>query len=116
MFAEREFQKVLGKAKDIVWQEQGNSHTIYLYYVGSYWVAFEKSAYLLHCLTERYNLSVINAEGVPFPLIMMYIADSELAVLSGNMDVEEDRDGYKALSTGLSSSGYNRWYRTVMDG
>ena len=57
--------------KNILKKELHNENRVNLYGVGEYWVAFEKSAYLLEQMTNGEDEPIVfHIKGYPFPVMM----------------------------------------------
>lgn len=64
--------------KEILKRESDNRAFIHLYCTGPYWVAFEKSAYLLRQISSRTLVTPLSLTTYPFPIVMVSWTDGEL--------------------------------------
>lgn len=55
--------------KEILKRESDNRAFIHLYCTGPYWVAFEKSAYLLRQISSRTLVTPLSLTTYPFPIV-----------------------------------------------
>ena len=62
--------------KEILKRESDNRAFIHLYCTGPYWVAFEKSAYLLRQISSRTLVTPLSLTTYPFPIVMVSWTDT----------------------------------------
>ena len=70
--------------KEILKREPDNRAFIHLYCTGPYWVAFEKSAYLLRQISSRTLVTPLSLTTYPFPIVMVSWTDGELRSYTRN--------------------------------
>ena len=70
--------------KEILKREADNRAFIHLYCTGPYWVAFEKSAYLLRQISSRTLVTPLSLTTYPFPIVMVSWTDGELRSYTRN--------------------------------
>ena len=70
--------------KEILKRESDNRAFIHLYCTGPYWVAFEKSAYLLRQISSRTLVTPLSLTTYPFPIVMVSWTDGELRSYTRN--------------------------------
>lgn len=96
----------------IMARERTNKRFVHLYGIGDYWMAFERSAYLLCQLFSRSETSVVHFIAYPFPVMMAAITDQELKAYSRSHIFKRDEGDYKELLTSEISPGqYRLWHR-----
>ena len=113
------FFRLLRNIKTIYKKELTNESFIYLYEVGEYWIAFEKSAYLLslQLKEQKSEVSAIKMDFLPFPVLFSSVDDiTKQKLRSKNVCISRNHCSYIKVET--TSSGnveeYNRWYRSNM--
>lgn len=81
---------------DILLKEKANRTRAYLYPVGEYWIAFDKSAYQLYHLCDCAETNVMFFNDDPFPLVVASITEMEFRniVQTGSV-VLRDGGAYK---------------------
>lgn len=101
----------------ILRQERQNENRIYLYDVGEYWVAFEKSAYLLEQLVpQEEHPVVLYMENHPFPIVMQsshYLRVKELC--RQHIPAKKGIDRLQLLTQPIEKRSYQKWYKTICD-
>lgn len=103
------------KGPEILKREADNDHFIHLYCTGPYWVAFEKSAYLLHQIAPAALVTPMGFTTYPFPVVMVCWTDEELRAYCRNHLFHQVGDDYCRLAvTSLSISGFREWHRQVV--
>lgn len=110
----RDLEELAGHAADIFWSEERNKGNIHLYRIGSYWMAFEKSAYFIrNILGERY-LCVLRCQTVPFPMVGIFIPDSELTRLYPKLGLSKASRNFRSFVTDCPLTGYAAWHRNTI--
>lgn len=103
--------------QDILRQEMQNENRIHLYDVGEYWVAFEKSAYLLEQLVPKEEQPVVlYMENHPFPIVMQsshYLRVRELC--RRQVLAKKGTDRLQFLTKPIETASYKKWYRNLCD-
>jgi len=103
--------------KHILLQESQNENRINLYDVGEYWVAFEKSAYLLEQLVPKEeHPTVLYMKNHPFPIVMHsshYLRVEKLCRHHALVNRASGR--LQFLTRPLEEAAYVKWYRTLCD-
>jgi len=103
------------RQKSILEREADNLNNVYLYGMGNYWVAFERSAYLLCRLFPQSGTSVIRFASFPFPVVMASVADWDLSGYPRKQVSEALSDDFRRLSApSLCPSRYVRWHRAAV--
>ena len=101
----------------ILQQESQNENHINLYDVGEYWVAFEKSAYLLEQLVpgEEHPV-VLYMKNHPFPIVMQsshYLRVKELC--RHQVLAKHGIDRLQLLTQPIELRSYQKWYKKICD-
>ncbi len=93
--------------KNILKKEVGNTDAMYLYGTGTYWVAFENSAYQLCQQCEEVELTPFFFDDYPFPVLMASISYFALEdkTISDRMTLTVPK---------LNQRRYNVWHRKVI--
>ena len=100
------------RSTEIIRQENNNERAIYLYGIGGYWVAFEKSAYQLCKVCPQSKAALLNFTTYPFPIVMVSIAEKELREYFQRHIFRKNEPDYKVLSVPeLSQASYRRWHQ-----
>lgn len=101
----------------ILQDERDNENRINLYDVGEYWVAFEKSAYLLEQMAPREERPVVlYMKQHPFPIVMHsshYLRVKELC--SSHVLSKRSLDRLQFLTHPIETASYKKWYRNLCD-
>lgn len=100
----------------ILGREKNNHNHIHLYAYGTYWAAFEQSAYQLCRLFPGSSTAILQIKGHPFPAIMAMLPDKELhtskAVQYPTSTVTPD---YKIMAVpNLAPIRYRAWYTRLL--
>lgn len=103
--------------QNILQQEQQNENRIFLYDVGEYWVAFEKSAYLLEQMAPKEERPVVlYMKQHPFPIVMHcshYLRVKELC--RHQVLAKRGMDRLQFLTKPIEKASYRRWYNQICD-
>ena len=103
------------KGSEILRREAENDRLIHLYCTGEYWVAFEKSAYLLRQIAPKAQVIPMGLTSFPFPVAMVYWTDDELRLYCRRHLFQQEGDNYGRLAVSpLSINGYRSWHRQVV--
>lgn len=94
--------------KNILKKEVGNTDAMYLYGTGTYWVAFENSAYQLCQQYEEAELTPFFFDEYPFPVLMASVPYSAL-------DNNKISDRLVLRAPKLNQRRYNAWHRREME-
>lgn len=98
--------------KEILRRESDNRTFIHLYCTGSYWVAFEKSAYLLHQVSPRAMVTPLALTTYPFPIVMVSWTAEDLRAYSRSHLFLQEGDNYGRLAVPTRSlDGYREWHK-----
>ena len=100
--------------RNILRRELHNENKVHLYRLGDYWVAFEKSAYLLEqiSLTDA-DPTVIYMQEHPFPMLMTTINNHRANGLCRHRISGSRQPNYLQIHSGkIDTALYNEWYRT----
>ena len=105
---EKEMQHILR-------QESQNENRIHLYDVGEYWVAFEKSAYLLEQLVPKEEHPIVlYMKDHPFPIVMQsshYLRVKELC--RHQVLAKREMDRLQLLTQPIEKRAYQKWYKKI---
>lgn len=98
--------------RNILRRELHNENKVHLYRLGDYWVAFEKSAYLLEqiSLTDT-DPTVIYMKEHPFPMLMTTINNYRANGLCRRQRNNGHTDYLQINSGKIDLESYNEWYR-----
>ena len=66
------------RLSDILFKEANNERYMYLYDTGSYWMAFERSAYMLSRLYANALLLPMKIPYIPYPIVTVSIEQARL--------------------------------------
>ena len=96
----------------IINKELKNETRICLYGTGEYWTAFEKSAYMLSLLFPTSDISIVEHQEYPFPVVLASISDDELNVYGTNHIFSHESLDYKELLTlEIQDNQYWNWHQ-----
>ena len=96
---------------NILRRELHNEDKVYLYNLGEYWTAFERSAYQLDQLSKTDPL-VLYMDEYPFPIVMCAAHDREVNVLCRKgRKAATHRDYREFVTRPLDPQVYAAWYR-----
>lgn len=104
---------------DILNREKNNDRFMHLYHIGTYWVAFERSACRLCGLFPKSELSLFCVPDCPEYVVMASVPCEEVDTYFRKHIVRCDEGDYKVLAvSGLQAREYGRWHmetvRTVL--
>ena len=101
-----DLQKILNK-------EIHNNDRIHLYDVGEYWVAFEKSAYMLEKMTDAGEKPlVLYLKSYPFPIVMRsihYLKVNDMC--KKHIMAQRQLEYLQFLTKQTDDASYRKWYR-----
>ena len=101
-----DLQKILKK-------EIHNNDRIHLYDVGEYWVAFEKSAYMLEKMTDPGEKPlVLYLKSYPFPIVMRsihYLKVNDMC--KKHIMAKRQLEYLQFLTKQTDDASYRKWYR-----
>lgn len=101
-----DLQKILKK-------EIHNNDRIHLYDVGEYWVAFEKSAYMLEKMTDAGEKPlVLYLKSYPFPIVMRsihYLKVNDMC--KKHIMAKRQLEYLQFLTKQSDDASYRKWYR-----
>lgn len=96
---------------EIIGGEATNTSTIHLYRTGNFWVAFEKSAYLLTQSAIAYDTSAMQLPSHPTPIVMAYTDDITITILLQKHTLLKSDNNYTAIATSpISAELYKEWH------
>ncbi|WP_455625139.1 hypothetical protein [Parabacteroides sp.] len=102
---------------DIMNLERTNIASIHLYCTGSYWVAFERSAYQLRRAFPDSEVTPMRLFGYPFPVVMVSVTDRLLRSYARRHILRRDDKDYKQLTVPrLSLADYREWHAGEVKG
>ena len=99
--------------RGILRKEHLNSCHIHLYRTGNYWVAFEKSAYLLHSHCRNLWIFPIKVADVTNPIVMANIEHAQLEAVAKAWDCLLD-EVYKSRMT-VDAPAYQAWHEKEVE-
>lgn len=103
--------------KEILGREADNRACVHLYCTGPYWVAFEKSAYLLRQVSPRSMVTPMRLTTYPFPIVMACWTDSELRSYARTHLFQCDSADYGRLAVPTRSlASYPKWHKNEVKG
>lgn len=102
---------------EIMDRERTNQNSMHLYCTGSYWVAFERSAYQLHRAFSDSETLPLRLYAYPFPIVMASITDLSLRLYTRKHILRKDESDYKLLTVpGLPLAAYREWHAGEVEG
>lgn len=102
--------------KKILNNELHNEDRIHLYDVGEYWVAFEKSAYLLEKINPKDEQPIIlHMKGYPFPIVMHSVYYTNVNDMCRKNPMSQRGLEYLQIMTkSIDNKQYTKWYRELV--
>ncbi len=105
------------KIDHITRTEQQNRDRIHLYNAGSYWLAFERSAYKLEQTISGVMTQALALTNYPLPVVLASIPAAALQSLCSHNSVCKQSSSYIELSTSpISTTRYTIWYNHETEG
>lgn len=105
------------KIDHITRTEQQNRDRIHLYKAGSYWLAFERSAYKLEQTISGVMTQALSLTNYPLPVVLASIPTTALQSLCRCNTVCKKSISYIELSTSpISTASYTVWYNHETEG
>lgn len=102
---------------EIMDRERANQNSMHLYCTGSYWVAFERSAYQLHRAFSDSETLPLRLYAYPFPIVMVSVTDRSLRSYARKHILRKDESDYKLLVVPeLPMSDYRAWHAGEVEG
>lgn len=102
---------------EIMDRERTNQNSMHLYCTGSYWVAFERSAYQLHRAFSDSETLPLRLYAYPFPIVMVSVTDRSLRSYARKHILRKDESDYKLLTVpGLPLAAYREWHAGEVEG
>lgn len=99
----------------ILKREKDNDKFIYLYNIGTYWVAFERSACLLNGIFPKGEVSLFMVSGYLDYVVMVSVSNAEIALGFRKHIILRDEVDYKMVNVApLSIGDYQRWHIGVV--
>ena len=106
-----------GHLREIMNRECANQTSIHLYCTGSYWVAFERSAYQLRRAFPDSEITTMRLYAYPFPVVMVSVTDRSLRSYARRHILRRDDKDYKQLTVPeLSAPAYQAWHTREVKG
>lgn len=84
-----------GHLREIMNRECANQTSIHLYCTGSYWVAFERSAYQLRRAFPDSEITPMRLYAYPFPVVMVSVTDRSLRLYERKHIAKQNGADYK---------------------
>ena len=106
-----------GHLREIMNRECANQTSIHLYCTGSYWVAFERSAYQLRRAFPDSEITPMRLYAYPFPVVMVSVSDRSLRLYERKHIAKQNGADYKLLTVPeLSAPAYQAWHTREVKG
>lgn len=106
-----------GHLREIMNRECANQTSIHLYCTGSYWVAFERSAYQLRRAFPDSEITPMHLYAYPFPVVMVSVTDRSLRLYERKHIAKQNGADYKLLTVSeLSAPAYQAWHTREVKG
>lgn len=108
-----EFIELLqSRLPDILSKEANNERYMYLYDAGNYWMAFERSAYMLSKLYVHALLLPMKTPYIPFPIVAASIEQEKLHSIVNGLICKKRTGKERIYVTGKveNVSFYDRWH------
>ena len=87
------------------------------YCTGSYWVAFERSAYQLRRAFPDSEITPMRLYAYPFPVVMVSVTDRSLRLYERKHIAKQNGADYKLLTVPeLSAPAYQAWHTREVKG
>ena len=91
---------------EILNREKDNNKFIYLYNIGTYWVAFEQSAYRLNSIFLQCEISLFMIPDRPDYVVMASVPSDEVTACFHKYKIFREGFNYKVLKVKLLDIGY----------
>ena len=100
------------RLSDILFKEANNERYMYLYDTGSYWMAFEKSAYMLSKLYDHALLLPMKTPYIPFPIVTARIEQEKVHLIVIGLFCKKMTGKERIYVAGKvgNVSSYNKWH------
>lgn len=100
----------------ILQQEQDNENRVNMYGVGEYWVAFQRSAYLLECIThKKEDRIVLHLDNYPFPVVMHNIHYNKVNdMCRSHIATKKTLEFLQLTTTPINEQSYIKWFRKIL--
>ena len=96
---------------EILGREKNNDKFVHLYSIGTYWVAFERSACLLGSIFSRCEISLFRVANRPDYVVMASVSSDEAAAYFRKHIASRNEPNYKIFTVlSLSAEYYYRWH------
>ena len=98
--------------KDILDRERNNGNFIHLYNIGTYWVAFERSAFQVDNIFQGCEICLFMIPGYPGYVVMASVPHDEADDYFKKHIIHHDKPDYKVLSISPAAlnGNYHRWH------
>lgn len=104
------------RALDIAKREAANRDRMCLYSTGTYWVAFEHSAYFLSRLFPDLESMMLNHPSYPFPIIAFSVpADMFLDYKTKHEAIRRKEDYIEYKVNSLKLQDYGTWHQQMVE-
>lgn len=108
-------QLIQNQHAEILNREKNNDRFMHLYNIGTYWVAFERSACKLCSLFPKSELSLFCVPGCPEYVVMASVSGDEAEGYFRKHIALRDEADYKVMNVSpLSAREYARWHMSVV--
>lgn len=96
---------------EILGREKNNEKFIHLYSIGTYWVAFEQSAYRLNRIFGTSEISLFRVASLPDYVVMVSVSYDEVVACFRRYIVRHGGPDYKVLVvSSLPIECYCKWH------
>ena len=102
--------------REILKREEENRTLIHLYCTEPYWVAFEKSAYLLRQVFPDSKVIPMRLIMYPFPIVLVSVTEEVLFRNRRHLFLRENDDYGRLCVPSRSLAGYRKWHEKEMEG
>ena len=107
----RLFRLLEEHGREILAREADNRTSVHLYCTGTYWVAFEKSAYQLKRFFPQGETSIFQFAFSPVPVVMTSVKAQELQALLHRQGTQNEETDYQMLDAQpFPAAYYWRWH------
>lgn len=100
---------------EIVESEMNNDRFIHLYAIGTYWVAFERSAFRLNALFRQCETTLFRVPGYPDYVVMASVSVDEAEAYFHKRLISDDKYHHKVLfDNSLPVTDYYKWHEAAV--
>lgn len=100
---------------EILDREKNNDRFIHLYDIGTYWVAFERSACRLNDIFRQCEITLFRAPACPEYVVMVSVPVNEAEAYFHKHIVPQDKVYHKVVSViPLATADYYKWHEVAV--